>query len=128
MSESTGHEYLKEHQISGDTLKLNLEDESRAVLDAARAANVGHAAKTLVKEGPLRLVILGFTAGASLQEHSATGTVSIQLLSGGVTISASGQSHSLAQGNVLVLGSAVTHDVHAETEAVLLLTLASPTP
>src|SRR5262245_14356496 len=55
MSERSGHEYLTSHQISGNTLVLNLAEESQAVLAEARAANIGHAAKTLIKEGPLRI-------------------------------------------------------------------------
>jgi hypothetical protein len=73
MSESSGHEYLRAHQISGNALPFDIEQESKSILEAARTAEAGHTAKTLVKEGPLRMVILGFAPGTSLHEHRAGG-------------------------------------------------------
>ena len=124
MSESSGHEYLRVHQISGDALLLNITDESRSILEAARATDAGHTAKTLVKEGPLRMVILGFTPGSSLREHRAGGPVSIQSLSGAVEVLAQERSELLSAGEVLVLASDVPHSVTAKEYSVLLLTIA----
>ncbi len=126
MSNSTGHAYLKNYQVSGEILLLNVEEESDTILEAARAAEVGHAAKTLVKDGPLRMIVLGFKAGASLREHSAGGPVSIQALSGRVEVSTEGRSHSLDAGRTLVINSAIPHSVTASSDAVLLLTIAWP--
>src|SRR4051794_10969511 len=86
MSESFRHEYLQSHQVSGNALLLDIERESREILEAASAAGVKHAAKTLVKDGPLWLIVLGFMSGSSLREHRAGGPVSIQVLSGSVEI------------------------------------------
>jgi quercetin dioxygenase-like cupin family protein len=121
MSESTGHEYLKENQISGGVLRLDLAGESMAILNAARKARVGHAAKTLVKDGPLRVVIIGFRAGATLEDHHAPGPVAIQAVSGTTRIEAAGESYNLDQGNVIVFGSDVSHSVSAADEAVLTI-------
>ena len=124
MSEPTGHRYLQSHEIGGDVLSLDLSAESSAILDAARASNVGHAAKTLIKEGPLRIVILGFRAGAALHEHHADGPVSIQLLAGDVTVSVGDQARPLRPGNALVLGASMMHSVEAKADSVVLLTIA----
>jgi quercetin dioxygenase-like cupin family protein len=126
MSESPGHEYLRSHQISGEVLSLDLEEESTAILDAARSAGIGHAAKTLVKDGPLRLVILGFTAGSALREHDTDGPVSIHALSGGVDVSIEERSERLEPGKALVINASISHSVVANEEAVLLLTIARP--
>ena len=126
MSETTGHDYLRTHQVSGDVLLLDIGQESEAILDAARALGVGHAAKTLIKDGPIRLVILGFKAGSSLREHSAGGPLSIQVLSGRVEVSTAGRSDSVVSGKALILGPSVIHSVEATTDAVLLLTIAWP--
>jgi quercetin dioxygenase-like cupin family protein len=128
MSESGGHEYLKLHQIRGSALLLNIEEESRSILDAARAADAGHTARTLVKEGPLRMVVLGFTPGSSLHEHRAGGPVSIQVLSGTVEVFALDSSELLSAGEALVLASDVPHSVTAKEYSALLLTIAWQQP
>jgi quercetin dioxygenase-like cupin family protein len=124
MAESGSHEYLKLHQISGSVLLLNIDEESRSVLEAARAAEAGHTAKTLVKEGPLRILILGFTPGSSLKEHRAGGPVSIEVLSGAVEVFALDASELLSEGEALVLASDVPHSVTAKEYSALLLTIA----
>jgi quercetin dioxygenase-like cupin family protein len=126
MSESSGHEYLRAHQISGDALLLDISEESRSILEGARTTGSGHTAKTLVREGPLRMLILGFTPGSSLRERRAGGPVSIQSLSGAVEVSAQKRTDLLSAGEVLVLASYVPHSVTAKEYSVLLLTIARP--
>jgi len=126
MSQDTGHTYLDSHEVSGDVLLLDIDQEAADVMDAARAAGVGHAAKTLVKDGPLRLIILGFKAGSSLREHSAQGPLSIQVVSGTVGLETAGGSQVIEPGKTLVLGASIAHSVQASTDAVLLLTIAWP--
>jgi quercetin dioxygenase-like cupin family protein len=126
MSQSSGHEYLRLHQISGSVLLLDIEQESQSILEAARPAEAGHTGKTLVKEGPLRMVILGFTPGSSLHEHRAGGPASIQCLTGAVDVSTEERSELLTAGKVLVLDSDVAHSVSARDYSVLLLTIAWP--
>ena len=98
---------------------LSIEEESAAILDAAEAAAAGHAGKTLVKDGPLRVTILGFKSGAALHEHHSDGPVSIHVLSGHVRITSSDRSDSLQTGRALVFDSSVS-------DSVVLLTMAWP--
>jgi quercetin dioxygenase-like cupin family protein len=126
MSESTGHSYLKSHEISGDVVLLNIEEESAAILAAAKAAGVGHAAKTLVKDGLLRSIILGFRSGAMLKDHEAAGPVSIHVLSGSVEVTSPGRSDSLGAGAAIVFGSSVSHSLQAGSDSVVLVTIAWP--
>jgi quercetin dioxygenase-like cupin family protein len=126
MSEAKGHSYLESHEVSGDVLLLNLEQESAAVLEAARAASVGHTAKTLVKDGPLRVVILGLKSGATLQDHKTAGPVSIHVISGRVLVMSPGRADSLQAGGALVFDAAVSHSLEAKSDSVVLLTIAWP--
>jgi quercetin dioxygenase-like cupin family protein len=126
MSESTGHEYLKSHEISGDTLLLKIEEETSEILDAAKASGVGHAAKTLVKDGPLRILLLGFRAGAAMHEHDAAGPVSVHVLSGQVDVTSPGLTDSLSAGSAIVFGSSVKHSLEAKSDSVVLVTIAWP--
>lgn len=126
MSESSGHDYLQSHQISGEVLQLNFDDESKAVLEAAGEAGVGHAAKTLVKEGPLRVVLLGLKPGSTLEEHEAGGPVSLHALSGHVDVMSGDRRDPLRAGNALVFGSSVPHSLEAREDSVVLVTIAWP--
>ena len=128
MSVSSGHEYLKEHEIGGAVLLLDVDKESSEVLAAAKAATVGHAARTLVKDGPLRSIILGFRAGAALHDHQAPGPVSIHVLSGEVNVTSTGRTDSLGSGRAIAFGSPVSHSVEARQDSVLLVTIAISNP
>ncbi|HEX5369542.1 MAG TPA: hypothetical protein VFY10_09030 [Dehalococcoidia bacterium] len=125
MSES-GHEYLKTHQISGDAVLIDVDAEAQAVLDSARGEATGRAARTLVKEGPLRVVLLGLKQGASLREHDADGPVSLHVLKGRVEIAVPQHQETLSEGRALVFASSVAHSVLALSDAVVLITIAHP--
>ena len=84
MSETARHTYTQSHAISGEVLLLDVDAEAAAVLEAARAAGAGHAARTLVKEGPLRMVLLGMKQGSRLRDHRVDGPVSVHVLAGEV--------------------------------------------
>jgi quercetin dioxygenase-like cupin family protein len=120
------HSYLQSHQISGEVLTLNLEQEEASILEAAKASAVGRAAKTLVKDGPLRIIIMGLTTGASLQEHDAAGPVSIHVLSGQVSVTSPDRSDSVRAGEALIFGAAVSHSLEAQSDSTVLLTIAWP--
>jgi quercetin dioxygenase-like cupin family protein len=124
MSEQSGHHYLKSHQISGEVLQLDLSQEQLDLLEAAGKAGTGTTAKTLVKDGPLRVVLIGLKEGASMREHKAEGPVTIQALRGVAQVSSRGETEDLDVGSMLMFGSGVTHSVEAKSDSVLLLTIA----
>jgi quercetin dioxygenase-like cupin family protein len=126
MTESEGHTYIKEHPLSGDALLFDLEEQASSVLSDAKGGTAGRAARTLVKEGPLRMTIVGFEAGGALADHKASGPVSITVLSGSVQITIGERSEQLSQGQALVVGADVTHSLAAPADAVILLTIAMP--
>ena len=126
MSEAAGHAYLKRHSLGGEALLFDLQEQAAAVINEAREAHTGHAARTLIKEGTLRMTVVGFKAGAALNEHRAGGVVSIEVLSGTVDLGVSGHSEQLKEHHALVLGSNVTHSVAARTDAAILLTISMP--
>lgn len=123
MSENTGHTYVKEHQLSGEALLFDLNEQAGSILAEASAANTRHAARTLVKEGVLRLTIVGFAAGGALKEHKAGGPVSIEVLTGEVEVQVGDRTQSLRERQALVLDAGVTHSLTAAAEAVILLSI-----
>jgi len=124
MTESAGHTYLKEHALSADALMLDFNEQSAGILDEARQSNVSRAARTLIKDGPLRITIVGFADGGALKEHSAGGPVAVQVLQGEVEISTGGKAEPLVAGQSLVFGANIQHSVVAHKPSVVLLTIA----
>jgi quercetin dioxygenase-like cupin family protein len=97
-------------------------------LDAALLQQHGRTARTLVKEGALRLTLMGLAPGGVLPDHSAGGPISIHLLRGDVVFTALDVEHPLSAGDVLVFAAGVRHAARSESGCVFLLTVAQATP
>jgi quercetin dioxygenase-like cupin family protein len=95
-------------------------------VDEARGTAARRAACTLIKDGPLRVTIVGIAGGGSLAEHRAGGPVSIHAMDGAVDVSIGGSTQRLEKGQALVLGADVTHSLSAAEDAAILLTIAVP--
>jgi quercetin dioxygenase-like cupin family protein len=111
-----------ERLIAGDVLIHHLRRDGGSI-DQDLLARHGRSARTLVKEGPLRVTVIALAAGGSLPAHHAEGPVTIQVLEGGVTFEAAGRQMLLATGDLLVLASGVQHGVRTDDGCMLLLTV-----
>lgn len=85
----------------------------------------GHGRQTenLAREGGVSVMMMAMEAGNSLKEHAADGVVTVQLLSGRVSLSANNETFELVPGHTLVFRSGVRHDVTAKDQSVILLTI-----
>lgn len=95
------------------------------VAGSSRAGG-GHRARTLVKDGDLRVVLVALEAGARLAEHHAPGRITIHTLSGHLIVRAAGEASELPAGHLLTLARAVPHEVEAREASSFLLTIAWP--
>lgn len=102
------------HRLSRDELTL----------DANLLREHGRTSRTLVKEGALRLTLMGLAPGGDLPEHSANGPVSIHMLHGDVVFTALGVEHPLHPGDVLVFANGVRHAAKSQSGCSFLLTVA----
>ena len=109
--------------ITGDVLVQHLAADTMTI-DRDLLAASGRSGRTLVKEGPLRLTLIGLAAGGALPPHSTANPVSVQVLQGAVVFSALEQQYSLAAGDVLILAAGVEHAAQSASGASLLLTVA----
>jgi quercetin dioxygenase-like cupin family protein len=96
----------------------------REPLPAAR----NHRQQTLYKgpdtsNGPTTVALFVFEAGAKMPQHVAQGVVTIHTIGGRLRVLAEGQEHHLGVNQVLVLAPGVEHDVYAETDSRMLLTV-----
>lgn len=103
-----------------------LEDEMRREEAYARE---GHAARTLVRERDLRVVLIVMQAGSRIAEHTVNGTASIQTLAGRLRLRLPRLARQredrivdLPIGRLLVLEPGDEHAVEAAADSALLVT------
>jgi quercetin dioxygenase-like cupin family protein len=120
------HTYLRTHRLSGEVMAFALPREEVAIRERAAAAKAGRAAKTLVKEGALRLTLVALRKGVVLQPHQVDGPVSIQVLRGKAKVDAPGEGTALAAGGIVTVPPRQTHAATALTDCTLLITVAEP--
>jgi quercetin dioxygenase-like cupin family protein len=125
------HTYLRTHTISGAALSFSLSGEDAALRDKAAGAPSGRAAKTLVKDGSLRVTLAALRKGATLQRHQVEGAVSIHVLRGRARIAVGGPStpahtEDVGLAQLLVLQEGAPHTAEALSDCTLLITFAMP--
>jgi quercetin dioxygenase-like cupin family protein len=120
---TTKHTYVRTHAIRGNVLTFDLKSTHADLMERARTTKAGRAARTLVKEGPLRITLVALKQGVSLQEHQVAGAVSIQALRGRVAVEADGARSDLRAGQLLVLDADVRHRATGMTDCAILVTM-----
>jgi quercetin dioxygenase-like cupin family protein len=125
-TETAKSTYARSNRLSGMRLEFLLKAEDEALRERAAGAGSGRAAKTLAKEGRLRVLLIALNRGTVLKQHHADGPVSIQCLRGNVAITAGDASNELTSGGLLVLDANVQHEVKALRDSSILTTISLP--
>jgi quercetin dioxygenase-like cupin family protein len=107
---------------TGDVLFHRL-TRDELTLDTTLLKQHGRTARTLVKEGPLRLTLMALAAGGDMPEHHTDSPVTIHVLQGEVTFSARETMHELRTGDLLVFAANVPHSATSGPGCVFLLTV-----
>jgi len=114
--------------VEGDLLLHHLTHDEW-MIDPELLARTGRTARTLVKEGPLRLTMMALAAGGELPEHSTDGPVSIHVIRGAVVFRALDNEYALATGDILTLAPRVRHSaISAQGCSFLLTVVHTPSP
>lgn len=111
--------------LEGDVLVHHLTGDER-MIDQTLLARHGRSARTLVKEGVLRLTIIALAAGGDLPAHRTAGPITLYVLEGEIVLDALGRQYTLTTGDILVLAGGVEHSARSATGGVLLLTVVHP--
>lgn len=95
-------------------------------LTVARESSSGRAAVTIFggHEHDMRQTLIALVGGRSLGEHESPGEASLQVLSGNVRLTAGDEVWEGGPGGYLIIPPH-RHDLHADTDAVVLLTVAT---
>lgn len=110
------------------TMHFSLGEEAARLATSDTLERGGRSARTLVKDGPLRVTLIAIAPGGSIAPHRALGPITVQALSGTVRFRAAGQEWLLQPGEMLSLGAGVEHEVGSEPGGAFLLTVAAPEP
>ncbi|MBX6332990.1 MAG: cupin domain-containing protein [Gemmatimonadaceae bacterium] len=110
--------------LTGAMLQLDLAEEMRIVREELATASA-RIARTLVKEGPLRLTLVGLKPGGALHEHVADGPITVHVLDGEILFDVGGTTHPLRAGTLLALDAGVRHAARSTTGGIFLLTIAA---
>ncbi|MGE0543460.1 MAG: hemerythrin domain-containing protein [Dehalococcoidia bacterium] len=113
----------KEQHMDTPVQLTGIAQTTDELLGSEALARDGRTARTLVKSGPLRIVLVAIGAGGDVQEHQAAGPTTIQAVRGRVTIAGGGVDHALQQGDVLTLPAAMPHALRAEEPSAVLVTI-----
>ncbi len=95
-------------------------------LALARESNSGRASVTVFggREHDMRQTLIVLMGGRSLGAHDAPGEASLQVLAGTVRLTAGDETWEGSAGDYLVIPQH-RHDLHADTDAAVLLTVAT---
>ena len=114
-----------QRKIGGPALVQHLSRDDQ-LIDETLLAKHRRSARTLSKEGPLRLTLIALAADGLLPAHSTDGPVTIHVLEGSVTFSVLDEDYPLATGDVLILAAGVRHSARSAEGVRFLLTVVQP--
>ena len=117
-------DYLRTHRLQDTLLKFGVASEVEQLRAQAVQSSTGRAAKTLVKEGPIRVTLVALRRGVALEEHHVAGPVTIQVLHGTFRLSTDRGDTDVRAGELVALDAGVPHAAHALEDCALLLTVA----
>ena len=106
---------------------FDLAGAAEDLLAQARDMSSGRAARTLTPGAGavLKQTLMAIASGRRLDEHQANGPATVQVLQGAVTLRTGDTTLEVSEGHWAAIPDA-PHDVVADADAVLLLTVAIP--
>lgn len=82
-----------------------------------------HRANILVKTDTIRVVLVTMLKDGELQEHSAPGPITVQVLKGAIDFSVDDETHLMSEGDLISLAPGVRHAIRGVEDGAFLLTI-----
>lgn len=114
-------------RLAGPEHRIDLASALDALRREPHERTGSHKQITVFHKGPLRIVLFAFDSGGGLPSHRAPGSVVIHTLRGRIRVKTFNESYELATGQLLLLDPEVIHDVTAQEQSDMLLTVAMAT-
>jgi quercetin dioxygenase-like cupin family protein len=118
------HSYLKAHRLAGAVVTLDLQEEEAKLWALATTAASGRAAKTLLKQGRIRLTLVALRRGAKLSTHQVEGDVTLHVLRGKFEVRTKQRNVRAAKAGLLALQAGLSHEALALRDSTVLITTA----
>lgn len=93
------------------------------MIDRTLVEQHGRSARTIVKEGPLRVTVIALAANGKMAPHVASGPITVQLLDGDITFEVAGKEYPLQPRELLVVAANVEHSVRSTSGGTFLLSV-----
>ena len=110
-------------RFEGSEHLFDLALESQRLRDEPGEARDGHRQITLFRGGGVSIVLFDFEAGGHLKDHAADGYVTVQVLDGQIRMTTAEAHYQMPSGSLLVLRPGIGHDLEAEANSRVLLTV-----
>ncbi len=123
---TSGSDKRESRQLSGHHLLFNLGEERRGLAETRRGTTGRRTAKTLAKDGELRVTLVSLAARTELQPEARAGGACLLVLDGRVRLRLNGQDVEAGKDDLLVLGHNLRDPILAVEDATFLLTVAWP--
>jgi quercetin dioxygenase-like cupin family protein len=117
----------RDHVLAAPMLRFDLRAETERLQQQESYRKRDPTGRTLVKEPNLRIVLMALQAGAKMEEHQASGPISLHVLQGRLRLRLLADSVELTAEELLMLEPGVLHDVEASEDAIFLLTIGRTT-
>ena len=109
--------------LNARLVEINLNKFIAELKQETTWADSDHNSITVFKSDTSTIVLIGMRENAALKEHTATGNISVQVLSGEINFFAEQQVLSLGTGQMIILEVNIPHSIIALKESFFLLTL-----
>ena len=117
---------LREHPLVRFAEPVQLFDLKRvAEVLATEPADTpgGHNQIALYKHNLTTIALFAFQQGGTIPDHSADGTIFIQVVEGALTVTVEQTPQRIQTGQLLVLAPNIPHDIVAEMPTLMLMTI-----
>lgn len=118
---------LHDRALTGPVMQFDIQSELGKLREQARYTGGVPTGTTLVKESSLRIVLMAMAAGTRMEQHHASGPISIQALDGRFRLALPDGTVEMEPGMLLALEPNLPHDVEAIDDAAFLLTIGRTT-
>ena len=115
-----------DRRLSGEVLAFDLETLRTELANAPAVAAGGRQARTLVKDGGLRVTLIVVGPGGTIAEHRADGPITVHAIAGRISFHVGDETHELGPSQVLSARAGVPHSVRSESGGAFLLTVCLP--
>ena len=112
-----------ERPVTVPLLHVRLAEELEGFRRESTWRTSGRDAMTLTRKAALRLVLMLLSKGTKLAEHKTPGPMVLHVLSGSMIFRAGSRTETAESGELIVLESAIEHEVEAIEDTACLLTL-----